>query len=353
MGAETLTHYNTKILVGQTDKRGHAWHYKASEQGSESNHYPGFIPVEDVRRRLFGFSAELYPIQVVIPLKPTDDLTLANGFDDDGHPVRRITVPGRMALTHSETDSVFNVFSDTYAAHQFDAWLLKGVSTILSDTLNITSAGLLKNDAVAWVEVSVPDTVITPEGVTFRPNLLACTSHDGSLATTFKRTVTNTVCDNTMGMALREISQTFKVRHTRHSANRLRDAAEALDVVQEVADDFAAEVKALCATPVTNKQWQAFLDSTSPISETKGKGQTMAIKKQDRLKELWNHDERVSPWAGTAWGVVQAVNTFEHHAKSVKTVTRAERNMLRTVTGEFDTLDSATIKWLNPILANV
>jgi len=51
----------------------------------------------------------------------------------------------------------------------------------LDDNLSISSAGLLRN-RVAWVEVSVPDNITTPEGVVFRPNPLATTSFDGSLA---------------------------------------------------------------------------------------------------------------------------------------------------------------------------
>ena len=40
-----------------------------------------------------------------------------------------------------------------------------------------------------------------------RPNLLATTSFDGSIASTFKRTVTNVVCDNTREAALAEHDQ--------------------------------------------------------------------------------------------------------------------------------------------------
>ncbi len=50
----------------------------------------------------------------------------------------------------------------------------------------------------------MPDTITTPEGVAFRPNLLATTSFDGSIATTYKRTVTDTMCDNTRELALSE-----------------------------------------------------------------------------------------------------------------------------------------------------
>jgi len=53
--------------------------------------------------------------------------------------------------------------------------------------------------------------------VEFRPNLLATTSFDGSIATTFKRTVTTTVCDNTRELALTEKGQHYKVKHTRGS----------------------------------------------------------------------------------------------------------------------------------------
>ena len=58
MSSETLQHLNTNTLIGNTDARGHAWHYRAEEQGAESNHYPGPIPIEDVRRRLFCWTAE-------------------------------------------------------------------------------------------------------------------------------------------------------------------------------------------------------------------------------------------------------------------------------------------------------
>src|SRR4051812_11545629 len=41
MSNETLQHLNTNTLIGNTDARGHAWHYRADEQGGETNHYPG------------------------------------------------------------------------------------------------------------------------------------------------------------------------------------------------------------------------------------------------------------------------------------------------------------------------
>ena len=56
MSQETSQWLNTRTLIGFTDKRGNAWHYRADEQGTEPNHYPLAIPTEDVRRRLFGWT---------------------------------------------------------------------------------------------------------------------------------------------------------------------------------------------------------------------------------------------------------------------------------------------------------
>lgn len=202
----------------------------------------------------------------------------------------------------------------------------------------------------------MPQSITTPEGVTFRPNLLATTSFDGSIATTFKRTVTATVCDNTRDLALAEHGQQYKVKHSRHSHARLAEARDALAMIHTLADDFAREVAQLCATTVTPRQWSTFLDHHVPQQDTtgqplKGRALTTAVKKRAALERLYSHDDRVAPWAGTAHGVLQAVNTYEHHEGTVRGATRAERNMLRTVTGDFAALDMNTWKELALVLA--
>ena len=52
MSEETVHDLNSSTLIGNTDARGTAWHYRAEHQGDEPNHYPGPIPVADVQRRL-------------------------------------------------------------------------------------------------------------------------------------------------------------------------------------------------------------------------------------------------------------------------------------------------------------
>jgi phage/plasmid-like protein (TIGR03299 family) len=332
---ESFETLNTSTLIGMTDKRGRAWHYRAELQGAEPNHYTGFVPVADVIRRLFHWNAISVPLYIETPLG-------------------MMPVEGRQAIARDDIYAVMGLFKDGYAMHQYRETLVDNLRMILDDdNLGVGSAGLLRGGAQAWVSVEVPDNIVTPEGVEFRPNLLACTSHDGSLATTYKRVVTNVVCDNTMAAGLAEQGQAYRIKHSKYSKLKLNDARDALAVVHTIADDFAAEVKALCETSVTDKQWGAFIDAHTPLPETSGRSYTMALNVRESLAQMWNNDVRVTPWRNTAWGVVQAVNTYEHHAKTVRGATRPERNMTRAVTGGVDTLDQSTVAVLGKILANV
>lgn len=346
MSRETIEWLNTNVLVGMTDKRGHAWHYKMSAQGVESNHYPAFIPAGDVMRRLFAWSADSLPLYVPVPTV-TD-----NGVSEMS------VVPDRKAIVRSDTGAVLGIFKDGYQPHQYGEWLLGTVSNILSDTINITSAGLLKGGAVGWVECSVPENVTTPEGVTFRPNILAGTSLDGTIATFYKRTITATVCDNTFAAARSENGETYKVKHTRNSGLRLDDARDALNLIHSAADGFAEEVRELCATTVTDRQWSAFLDAYSPMTDNRGialegRSRTMSETMRDTMSRLYRHDTRVSPWAGTAFGVVQCVNTYNHHERIVRGASRVERNLLNAIDGTTDQYDSEARAILNKVLATV
>lgn len=356
MSQETTKWLNTMTLIGNTDQRGNAWHYRADDQDGEPNHYPGPIPVDDVRRRLFGWQA--VPRRVGVEF-PADFDTMTHLGDNDA-PMRWVVQNDRKAITPDDSDLVLGMFKDGYEPHQYSRWLVENVATILDDTLSISSAGLLRNRAVAWVEVSVPETIRTPQGVEFRPNLLACTSFDGSLSTTYKRTVQLTVCDNTMAAALGERGQTVKVKHSRNSMGRIGDVREALAMVHQTAATFSRDIERLVAQPVSRTQFRQVLDVMVPIeAAASNRARSIVRDKRHTLGRLYQYDVRVEPWTGTAFGVVQAFNTWHHHeqnglpagSRSSKIRARADRNALRAVTGETERNDAAVLEVLADVLS--
>jgi phage/plasmid-like protein (TIGR03299 family) len=329
MSRETDQWLNTMTLVGYTAERGNAWHYRQSLQGIESNHYEFAIPVEDVLRRLFNFRVEDSPVYVKL-----------NG--------EFVQIDHRKAMVRSDTGAVLGVFKGGYQGHQYQEWLLENVATILDDELGVGSAGLLRGGGQAWVSVEVPANITTPEGVEFRPNLLACTSFDGSLATTYKRVVTRVVCDNTAEQARSEDGQEFKLRHTKHSGYKIHDARQALQIVHSMADDFSAEVAKLTSWKVSDDEFLKHMQVMIPINDEMAKvGITKAENKRAEIVNLYNFDNRCAPWKNTAFGVAQTYNTWDQHFKTVKKgVPRVVRNMENLVTGKQGNDDALVLEVL-------
>jgi phage/plasmid-like protein (TIGR03299 family) len=363
MSRETLQWLNTQTLIGYTARRGTAWHYRAGEQGGEPNHYEGPVPVADVRRRLFSWTA----VEGEITATALTPHGVVQGSD-----------PDRKAVMRSDTGAILGVFRRGYRPHQYEQWLVQAVETILDADLCIGSAGLLRGGAQAWVQVELADTLHGAQGVAFRPFLTAATSLDGSLASTYLTGVQVVVCDNTLSAALGESgAQRIRVKHSSRSLGRITDVRQALGIVHRTADAFTTQLERLLAESVSDDRFRRFVDawtsptapdaphSSVPVASTastaspgresgrdlaragagrvSGRSVTLARAKADDLWRLWRHDERVAPWAGTAYGVLAAVNTYTHHHATVRGATRAERNAGRVITGGHDTLDRHTL----------
>lgn len=354
MSRETIEWLNTQTLIGFADKRGQAWHYRASDQGAESNHYDGAIPVEDVRRRLFHWDP------IVADNNATYTIVGADGLP------QTITVVGkgrqsmvRPAGTFGPDDDgdILGVFKGGYKRHTYGTWLLDNARDIGGD-LGIGSAGLLKGGAVAWVQFEMPDAVTTPEGVTFRPFFTAATSFDGSLATTYQTGNQLVVCDNTLAGAMGRgdaAGTRLKVKHSANSIGRLEDARSKIGIVHMLADEFAAEVKTLVETTVTDAQWRAFVDAYVgvPAADATVRTKNSNDRKRGELNQLWNYDARANQWKGSAFGVLQAVTTQSQHMTDVRNISRAERNAQNMVEGKAQAEHIATLDLLNQVLAAV
>ncbi len=350
MSTETMEWLNTMCLIGYTTKRGNAWHYRESNQGGEPNHYPEAIPVADVERRLFNWQMEERPLYIVVPC----DVSEATTMLPDGSPARHVAIENRKAIVRNDTSSVLGIFKGGYQIHQYQEWLIENVSMLVGGSLNIGSAGLLKGGAVAWLMVEELESVTLPNGEIIRPNLVAATSADGSLSTQWAVTFGRPVCDNTLATGLLSALATYKVKHTKFSmALKATEVRDTLGIIQEATEQFTEEVEVLTNWAVTDDDWRKFLDEVCKFdADAKTtRSATIATAKRDDLQNLWDNDLRVTPFRGTAYGVLQATNTWAHHLQTVRGTNRAERNMLNAITGATAKADADTIKVLQLVTA--
>ena len=336
MTQELMSDLHKNILVGFSEKRK-AWHYDEASEASRRNHVEGPLSREMIIDRLFNFTVGEEVIYF---------------FDRDNGTFR--VIEGRKAMVTSDTKETLGVFKAGYQGHDYTKALLDKLSHLVGEGIGFSTAGLLKNRAVAFVQLELPSNFDTKNGVTFRPNLGAATSFDGSLATTYKRGFTIWVCDNTLAAGLAEDGQRFKVKHSKHSSLKLETARQALDLLEVTAKQTEETINTLCQWEVSDKQFADFLAKLSPVPEIKEgentRGRTLAISKAETIRELYENDERAAPWRGTAFGVLQATNTYhQHEAPQRGQVDRDVRRFENFFSGKTEAQDNETLDLLAKI----
>ncbi len=332
MSQETMEWLNTMTRIGDTDRRGMAWH---ARKGA-TNHYPGAIPTEDVRELFRPFEPITVPLYYGVENPEDGDVSVSS---------ENLLTSHQAIVPVSDPRTILSVVGSDYVAHGYEEWLADTLSNLVDGDVHFSSAGLLEKGAVGWAELSVDENRRAAD-FEFKPQILAFTSVNGRYATTFKNTVQAVVCDNTLRMAARENGEQVKVKHTKNSRFKLQSARDALGIIIGTGDAMVAEIESLATRKVSGEEWNKILQELIP---TKGKegaeltpaAVTKATNLQEKLGDLWAHDERVAPWKGTALGVVQAFNTYAHHVKPVRTrdgvqTIRPARNMASVMDGTLD-----------------
>jgi phage/plasmid-like protein (TIGR03299 family) len=329
MSAETIEWLNQYSLIGNTAKRGNAWHYR---EGYD-NHFEGPVPIDRV-------------ISLIdIPLAEASITATVLGADG----VHSIPLDDRKAIVRTDTMQAFGIFKQGYTIHGYDEWLRQNLERITEDGLQVGSAILLRGGAVAAVQAELDETREAAEGVLHRPWITAATSCDGSMATTYLLGTQLWWCDNTLSLALNETNALkVKIRHSTYSGDRVDQVRYSLGLqVEEIGDRYDEEIKRLTSEYVSDSTWNAFVKAYTGVDTAKdGRSKTMAETKVGILNRLWTTDQRAAQWKNSAYGVVAAVNTAVHHEFSVKGMERAERNMLRTLDGEWDKVDGGALRLL-------
>ena len=142
-----------------------------------------------------------------------------------------------------------------------------------------------------------------------------------------------------------------RVKHTRNSALRLESARHALGILAEIKDTFAETTAELCRTEITADEWSAIIDELcGPVPADAGRSRTLAETRREQINGLYASDPRCAPWQGTAYGAIQTMNTWSHHVQTVRGAHRDERNILSTLSGDWDAHDTRTARAVRNVL---
>lgn len=193
---------------------------------------------------------------------------------------------------------------------------------ILDGGASWESAGSIKNGRQVFGSLVVPrEFTLDPSGAADKTvtYLLVNTSHDGSVAVQASITPVRVVCQNTLNIALGNVKQSFKIRHTQAAGGKVQAAREALNLTYSYMDEFEAEAKALYESAINDKQWNDIITNLYPKPDKDAKGSlTKWENKIDLLNDIYFKSPTQTNIKGTAWGAVNALTERLDYFRSAR-----------------------------------
>jgi phage/plasmid-like protein (TIGR03299 family) len=243
-------------------------------------------------------------------------------------PHARFVVPAKaIVATMSDGDRVLGVTGERYEiVSNEDAFAFL---QSLHDGARWETAGAIKGGRVVFGSMAFSrDFVLDPEGASDKVEsyLLVYTSHDGSTGVAGGVTPVRAVCENTLNVAMGNIKQTFKMRHTAKVAERMAAEAALWRHANTYMDAFEVEAQTLFATKATDAQFFGIVDDLFPMPEDNKKG---AMTKWENRRGLFTQAWNGAPNAaikGTAWGVFNALTEANQWGRSVRSTANGAEN---------------------------
>ena len=237
-------------------------------------------------------------------------VNLEDAFTHDG-----IIVPDTQLTRRSSDNKVLGVVGDRYTVidnHE----LFTFADKLVEYGARYESAGSLKGGKNVFATMVIEDP-LEIEGDVHIPYLVMASSHDGSMATRALLSPVRVVCMNTLRLAIANSHRTFTIRHTASAPQAIEEARRTLGLSFKYYDGFEEEVRTLMGQTVTDKQFDDLIDAVWPIDLENLKG-NRNVKKRDEVKSIILHDPAVAPYRGTAWGALNAFNTWEQWLSPVR-----------------------------------
>ena len=342
------------ILIGNTSKRTVAGGGSWMGQGQVIGSYEDAIPVKHVYDKLLDWEPLEVPNADLIPLPDSGG---ADGFLPDGTPYRVNVRDGYKGIVRSDNYQSLGVFTNSYDSAAYNR-MVGFIQDVFQGALPVWNAGILGGGRKFFITVGMDDTMHdTKSGLDFMPYILFHSSLDGSLANTFTPGTQVAQCDNqfpAFRRSARDAGRLVKFKRSRHSLSdiRVKNIRDALGIMTLEAEQFTDALHTFVDEPLTTQDFFKALDVMIPLpkDDSSKAAITRAENTREQIVDLYTSSPMVSPWKDTAFGFVQAFNTYNNREKPVRGALRIERTFERVLSGSLAEADNAAISAVNRVL---
>lgn len=183
--------------------------------------------------------------------------------------------------------------------------------------------------------------------------LMISTSHNGTSALIAGVTPVRVVCQNTLNIALKNMPNKIKIRHTKSMQERMDLAKKTLKLSTNYIEAFRENATELYQQSVTDDKFLEIIKAAYPEPNTNQAATTRWENKRDALMDIWNGPTETNI-KGTGWGALNALTEDQQwnriiYSGNLERFLVAGSGLDETVNKERDRLAGV----VNKVLANV
>ncbi len=236
--------------------------------------------------------------------------------DDFGivQPPELVPAEGFVANVRDDNDAVLGIVSEDYkVVSNQDAFQF--LDSLINTDLYFETAGSLHGGKRVWTLARLPE-FVEVGGDPTATYIYVANSHDGTLAVTASVTPIRIVCANTLGMALRDTSRTYKFRHTGNLDVKYAEARNVLDLAINYEKQFVEVGNRLASEKFSQQSFEdKVLDRLFAVEEDTGARATANRQAaKESILNIWNGQGAQGDTRGnspnTKWTAYNAVAEY-------------------------------------------
>lgn len=191
------------------------------------------------------------------------------------------------------------------------------------------TAGALHGGKKVWLLAKLKGICRVKGDDTMESYLLLANSHEPGHSLRIQLTTVRVVCQNTLSQAINSAASKYLISHTASMANRVKDAREALGLINIQMEELAKQAQRLAEVKVTKSQVDVFAEAVGFNPDADGKREKTAYDSFIQAFET-SPGANMDSAKGTLWGLVNGVTYMVDHGtdyKATKNLTEADRKL--------------------------
>jgi phage/plasmid-like protein (TIGR03299 family) len=179
------------------------------------------------------------------------------------------------------------------------------------------SVGSIGDGERVWMMAQLPNSLrIKGSEDIIDKYLLLSNAHNGSKSLVMGFTPFRRMGASVMNIAVGRLNDKLSIRHTAKFDEHVKEARRVLKLQEAYFEHLGIMFDGLADVPVDNKKFNEVLDAVMPLP-TEGRTEK-AEGARERLESLWAAENKVNPFANTAWSLFSAFSNYGDHEKSFK-----------------------------------